>query len=258
MAKTTKKAAAEKQYHIHLGPGDIPPYVLLPGDPGRVSKIAGYFDGAEHVATNREYCTWKGSVGGVPIACTSTGIGCPSSAIALEELIKIGCHTFIRVGTCGSLQPGVDLGDLAITTATVREDGTTRQYVPLEYPAVADLDVTLAHREAARKLRLRAHTGIGQTKDAFYTEGGTDLPLAELQALRWKAWERANVISTSMEASALFVVGSIRRVRVGEVLAVIGLTYKDTPIVKKVGVEEAIRCAIEAVKILAAADGKRR
>lgn len=245
---------AEKEYHIDLAPGDIPPYVLLPGDPGRVPKIAEYFDEAEHVATKREYCTWKGKVGGLPIACTSTGIGCPSAAIAIEELIKIGCHTFIRVGTCGSLQPGVDVGDLAITTATVREDGTSLQYVPLHYPAVADLDVTLALREAAKKLGVKGHCGIGQTKDAFYTEGANGLPLAEQQALRWKCWERSNVISTSMEASALFVIGSIRKVRVGEVLAVIGLTYKDEPIVKKVGVEDAIRCAIEAMQSLAKAD----
>ena len=242
---------SEKQYHIKLGPGDIPRCVILPGDPGRVEKIASYFDEAEHVVTNREYCTWKGKVGNLPIACTSTGIGCPSAAIALEELIKIGCDTFIRVGTCGSLQPGVDVGDLAITTASVREDGTTAQYVPLSYPAVADLDVTLALREAAQKLGFKAHTGIGHTKDAFYTEGEEGLPMAEHLALQWKAWERSNVISTSMEASALFVVGSIKKVRVGEVLAVIGLTYCDQPIVKKVGVEEAIKCAIEAMKILA-------
>lgn len=239
-----------KQYHIALGPGDIPPYVLLPGDPGRVELIARMWDTREHVATNREYCTWRGTAGGVPIACTSTGIGCPSAAIALEELIKIGCHTFIRVGTCGSLQPGVDVGDLAITTATVREEGTSVQYVPLSYPAVADLDVTLALREAARRCGFRAHTGIGQTKDAFYTEGAKDLPMFEAQEERWRCWERSNVISTSMEAAALFVVGSIRKVRVGEVMAVIGLTYKDEPITKKVGVEDAVRCAIEAVKAL--------
>src|SRR5512138_2639911 len=130
-----------KQYHIGLSTGDVSPYVLLPGDPARVPMIAKLWDKREHVATNREYCTWRGTVGGLPIACTSTGIGCPSAAIALEELIKIGCHTFIRVGTCGSLQPGVGIGDLAITTATVREEGTTQQYVPLAYPAVADLDV---------------------------------------------------------------------------------------------------------------------
>jgi uridine phosphorylase len=239
-----------KQYHIALSAGEIPPYVLLPGDPGRVALIAKLWDKAEHVVTNREYCTWRGSVGGMPIACVSTGIGGPAAAIAIEELHKIGCHTFIRVGTCGSLQPGVDVGDLVVTTATVREDGTSVQYVPLSYPAVADLDVTLALRAAAARCGYRAHTGIGQTKDAFYTEGAEDLPMAEAQKERWRCWRRANVLSTSMEAAALFVIGSIRKVRVGEVLAVIGLTYKDEPITKKVGVEAAARCGIEAMKAL--------
>jgi uridine phosphorylase len=243
-----------RQYHIGLSAGDVSPYVLLPGDPARVPMIAKLWDKREHVVTNREYCTWRGTVGGMPIACTSTGIGGPSAAIAIEELVKIGCHTFIRVGTCGSLQTYVNVGDLVISTATVREDGTSVQYVPLGYPAVANLDVTLALRDAALRCGLRAHTGIGQTKDAFYTEGAEDLPMAEAQKERWACWKRANVLATSMEAAALFVIGSIRRVRVGEVLAVIGLTYKDEPITKKVGVEAAARCAIEAMRYLWARD----
>jgi uridine phosphorylase len=253
---TRKPTMAEKgkQYHIALSAGDIAPYVLLPGDPGRVAMIARLWDEKEQVASNREYCSWRGTVGGMPIACVSTGIGGPSAAIAIEELCRIGCHTFIRVGTCGSLQPGVKVGDLVVTTATVREDGTSVQYVPLSYPAVADLDVTLALREAASRCGFRAHTGIGQTKDAFYTESADDLPMAEAQRERWVCWQRANVLSTSMEAAALLVIGSIRRVRVGEVLAVIGLTYKDQPIAKKVGVEAAARCGIEAIKALYARD----
>ena len=139
---------------------------------------------------------------------------------------------------------------MSITTASVRDDGTTAQYVPLSYPAVADLDVTLALRESAKKLGLPWHAGIGHTKDAFYTESDEGLPMQEEQAKKWLALERANVISTSMEASALFVLGSIKGVRVGEILAVIGLTSSHEPIVKKVGVDDAIRCAIEAMKIL--------
>src|SRR5512137_316875 len=127
------------QYHIHLKQGDVGRYVLLPGDPGRVPKIASFFDEAREVACNREFRTYTGTVDGIRVSCTSTGIGCPSTAIALEELVKVGADTFIRIGTGGSLQREVGLGDLCITTGAVREEGTTRQYVPLSYPAVADV-----------------------------------------------------------------------------------------------------------------------
>jgi uridine phosphorylase len=238
------------QYHINLKPGDVGRYVLLPGDPGRVPKIAAFFDEAKEVAFNREYRTYTGFVDGIKISCTSTGIGCPSTAIAVEELIKIGADTFIRIGTAGSLQRAVGLGDVCITTAAVREEGTTRQYVPLSYPAVADLDVTLALREGARKLGLKHHCGIGHCKDAFYIEGEDTLPIAQENRMKWDAWYKSNVLTTSMEASALFVIASIRKVRAGEILAIIGLTYDDAPIIAKVGIDEAIRAAIEAVKIL--------
>ena len=242
---------SEVEYHVQLKKGDVGRYVLLPGDPGRVPYIASFFDKSEKVAQNREYTTYTGEVDGIKISATSTGIGCPSAAICIEELANIGADTFIRIGTAGSLQEWVELGDVVISTAAVREEGTTVQYVPLSYPAVADLDVTLALREAARKLGVRAHAGISHCKDAFYTENAKHLPLAEYNEARWNAWYRSNVLSTSMENAALFVVGSIRKVRVGEALAIIGLTYKDTPIVShKVGVDDAIKIAIEAVKIL--------
>ncbi|MDY0145003.1 MAG: nucleoside phosphorylase [Kiritimatiellia bacterium] len=247
--KASKKAAAEMQYHVHLKPGDVGRYVLLPGDPGRVPLIASFFDNAKEVAYNREYRTYTGTVDGIKVSCCSTGIGCPSTAIAVEELIKCGADTFIRIGTCGALQREVKLGDLCITTGAVREEGTSRQYVPLSYPAVADLDVTLALRQAAAKLKFPAHTGIGHCKDAFFIED-KDIPIREEIDALWNAWYRSNVISTSMESGALFVIASIRRVRAGEILATIGLTYDDAPIIAKVGVEEAIRTAIEAIKIL--------
>jgi uridine phosphorylase len=256
--KPAKRPAAKKapapaeepmQYHVHLRPSDIGRYVILPGDPGRVPKIAAYFDDAHEVAFNREYRTFTGTIDGIKVSCTSTGIGCPSTAIAVEELIKCGADTFIRVGTCGALQPEVDVGDLCITTGAVREEGTTRQYVPLSYPAVADLDVTLALRQAAKNLGFVAHTGIGHCKDAFFIED-KDIPIREDIEAKWNAWYKSNVISTSMESAALFVVSSIRRAHAGEVLATIGLTYKDAPITKVVGVDEAIRTAIEAIKIL--------
>jgi uridine phosphorylase len=242
------------QYHIHLKQGDVGRYVLLPGDPGRVPKIAAFFDEAREVAFNREFRTFTGTVDGIKVSCTSTGIGCPSTAIAVEELIKCGADTFIRIGTAGSLQKEVGLGDLCITTASVREEGTSRQYVPLSYPAVANLDVTCALREGCRKLGLRHHVGINHCKDAFFIEGDGELPLEDENRSKWKAWYRSNVLSTSMESAALFVVSSIKRVRAGEVVAIIGLTYDDKPIVAKVGIEDAIKAAVEAIRILDAVD----
>lgn len=246
------------QYHIHLKKGDIGRYVILPGDPGRVPKIAEYFDNSREIAFNREYRTCAGTVDGISIAAVSTGIGCPSAAICIEELVKIGCDTFIRVGTAGSLQKEVGLGDLTISMSAVREEGTSRQYVPLSYPATSSFEVTHALKEAAGKLGFKAHVGVTHCKDAFYTEGaeGEELPLGDHTRQMWQAWYRANVLSTSMESAALFTIGAIRRVLVGEVTAIIGLTYDDQPIAnKKLGVEEAIRTAIEAVKII---DGWRR
>ncbi|MFP4496629.1 MAG: uridine phosphorylase [Vulcanimicrobiota bacterium] len=240
----------ETQYHIGLKKGDVGRYVILPGDPGRVPKIASYFDEAEKVAQNREYTTYTGTVDGIKVSCTSTGIGCPSAAIALEELIRIGADTFIRVGTAGAIQPGIKLGDIVVSTAAIREEGTTRQYVPLSYPAVGDLDVAWALRKGARNLGLNCHCGIMHCKDSFYIEEPEMIPQFTHNNQLWETWQRSQVLATSMESAALFVIGSIRKVRVGEVTAIIGLTYGDAPIVKKVGVEEAIKTSIEAVKIL--------
>ncbi|MDI6642030.1 MAG: uridine phosphorylase [Elusimicrobiota bacterium] len=247
-----------KEYHIGLGKGDVGRYVLLPGDPGRTEIIAKFFENAKEIAFNREYRTFTGFIKGydgkkIKISTTSTGIGCPSTAICIEELIKIGADTFIRIGTAGSLQKEVRLGDVVISTAAVREEGTTRQYVPISYPAVANLEVTNALVEAAKKLDVMYHVGIVHCKDAFYTEstkGSPPIPLSEHNEQMWNAWYRSNVLATSMESAALFVISSIKRVYAGEVLAIIGLTYSDEPVVKKVGIEEAIKVAIEAVKII--------
>ncbi len=125
------------QYHVELVPGDVAPYVLLPGDPGRVPLVASYWDEAREVARNREYVTYTGTYRGAPISCTSTGIGAPSTAIALEELARVGATTFVRIGTCGSLQTRARVGDLAIFDSAARYDGASRLYAPLEFPAVA-------------------------------------------------------------------------------------------------------------------------
>ncbi|MFC1851658.1 uridine phosphorylase [candidate division CSSED10-310 bacterium] len=245
---------SSKEYHIALSNEDVGRYVILPGDPARAEHIAGFFDEATEMAFNREYRTFTGTIDGIRVSTTSTGIGCPSAAICVEELIRCGADTFIRVGTAGGLQPEIELGDVVITTATVRDEGTSRQYVPLEYPAVAHFDVTTALKQAAQKLKFRYHMGIGHTKDAFFTEDVKEVPLQEYTQQRWKVWERAQVLSTSMEAAAIFVISAIKKVRAGEILAIIGLTYKHDPVIKKVGVDEAIKIALEAVKILAAQD----
>ncbi|MDW8056309.1 MAG: nucleoside phosphorylase [Elusimicrobiota bacterium] len=246
------------QYHIGLGKGDVGEYVLLPGDPKRTELIAKFFDEPKEIAFNREFRTFTGYITGydgkkIKISTTSTGIGCPSAAICIEELINIGAKVFIRVGTAGSLQRYVKVGHIVISSATVREDGTSRQYVPLSYPAVADIDVVNALITAAKRLGFKYHVGIVHTKDAFYTESFSDtesVPLKEYNEVLWKVWERSNILATSMESSALFVIGSVRKVKVGEILAIIGSTMSKNPIIKKVGIEEAIKVAIESVKIL--------
>jgi uridine phosphorylase len=248
----------EKQYHVQLAKGDVGRYVLLPGDPGRVPKIAGYLKNAREVAQNREYTTYTGEVDGIKVSVTSTGIGCPSAAIAVEELARVGADTFIRVGTAGTLQDHVKLGDLVISTSTVREDGTSLQYVPVNYPAVADFQLTMALYEAARKLGYAAHLGISQTKDAFFTEeDDPHLPRYEAIRERWETWRKANVLASSMESAAIFVISSIRKLRAAEILAIIGSSFSDKPIQKKVGIDEAIRTSIEAIKIIAARDKKK-
>ncbi len=245
------------QYHIGLKEGDVGKYVLLPGDPKRTELIAKFFDSAQEIMFNREFRTFTGYITGyngekIKISTTSTGIGCPSAAICIEELANIKAKVFIRVGTAGALQPNIKLGDIVISTATVREDGTSKQYVPLSYPAVANIEVVTALIESAKKLNLNFHVGITHCKDAFYTEslGQNIIPLKEYNEILWKVWQRSNVLATSMESSALFIIGSIRKLLVGEVLAIIGSTFSKKPIMKKVGVEDAIKVAIEAVKIL--------
>jgi len=251
----------EIQYHISLKKGDIGPYVILTGDPGRVPFIAKYFDHAEKVAQNREYVTYTGTVGGIKISAVSTGIGCPSTAICIEELSRIGANTFIRVGTAGSLQESVKYGDLVISTGTVREEGTTRQYIPVNYPAVPDYETLSALVESTKKLGYSYHYGITHCKDAFYSEINQGLPMDEENSKIWTYWRKSNVLATSMEAAAIFVLASLKKLRSGEVRAVIGLTYDEKPVSnilqKDVVVEHAIKTAIEAIKLLHLKDTKK-
>lgn len=211
----------EKQYHIQLERGDVGKYVLLPGDPGRCEPISRLFDNPVHIASNREYTTYSGYLDGVKVSVTSTGIGCPSAAIALEELVRVGADTFIRVGTSGHIQKDSVSGELAIITGAIRDEGTTRHYMPIEFPAIADIDLVMALKQAAQENGARYRLGITQSKDSFYGQHEPErMGVAADLMNRWKAWEIGGAICSEMEASALFVIASMLRVRAGAIMMV--------------------------------------
>jgi len=214
------------QYHIRCQDGDVAPYVLLPGDPGRVSIVAAHWDESHQVAQNREYVTYTGIYKGVPISCTSTGIGCPSTAIAVEELARVGARVFIRIGTCGTFQDHVHTGDLAIFDAAMRYDGASRLYAPLEFPAVASLDVTQALIESARALEARYHVGITRSADSFYARHAR--PGSSFNNFWQSDWaqhfadlQRLGVLGAEMEASIIFVLARVWGLRAGAVAVVV-------------------------------------
>ncbi len=242
------------QPHIMCGVGDVARYALLPGDPQRVERIASHLDEARKVADYRGYVTYTGEAGVVAISACSTGIGCPSAAIVVEELMRIGVETFIRVGTTGSLQPGLDSGDIVVATAAVRGEGTSRSYVPVEYPAAASLDVTMALLDAAEELGVEVYPGIVLSTDAYY--GGNE------EALR--KYGAANVLSIEMEASTVFVLAALRGKRAGAIMVVDGNLATGTgkgefepgektgELADKVqsSIDDEIRIAIRACQIL--------
>ncbi|RLE59437.1 MAG: uridine phosphorylase [Thermoprotei archaeon] len=240
------------QYHIQCRPGDVAPYVLLPGDPERSEKIAKTWDEWKFVARHREYVTYTGRYKGAPISVTSTGIGGPAAAIAVEELLRVGVHTFIRVGTTGAIQPEIKVGDIIITRASVRLEGTSKQYVRVEYPAVASYEVVMALIEAAETLGVRYHVGITATTDSFYTgqarpgyggykQSWMDTLIPDLRAAR--------VLNFEMESATILTLANIYGARAGCVCAVLANRITDEFAVGA-GVENAILVANEAVKIL--------
>jgi len=214
---------SEVQYHIQMKEGDVADFVILPGDPGRVETIANHFDTAEVVAHNREYKTMTGKYKGRSVSVTSTGIGCPSTAIAVEELANIGATTFVRMGTSGAMQEFTRVGDKVIATGAVRYEGTSVQYMPIEFPAVASHDMVTALVNSASDAKLNYHTGIVQSKDSFYGQHSPeDMPIASELLQKWDAWIKGGVLCSEMEAATLFVVGSYRKLRTGAVLLVAG------------------------------------
>lgn len=213
---------SDKMYHIGLTKDDVEGITaaILPGDPGRVPLIAAQLSHSKPIAQNREYTSWSGTdTGGKEILVMSTGMGGPSTAIALEELHMLGIDTVIRVGTCGGMQPEVCAGDLIIVSGAVRQEGTSREYVPVEYPAVADLTVTNALKAAAEALHFRHHVGIVQCKDSFYGQHDPKrMPVGYDLMNKWDAWKKAGVLASEMETAALFVVSGILKMRAGAVM----------------------------------------
>jgi uridine phosphorylase len=253
--------SSEMMHHIRMKRGDVGRYVLLPGDPGRCQRIAAYFDGADKVAENREYTTYSGFLLNEKVSVTSTGIGGPSAAIAVEELAQIGADTFIRVGTSGGFQDYTAIGDLAIVLAAAREEGTTQLYVPLAFPAVADLEVTMALKTAATELGVRHHVGICRSTDSFYGSLSPEsMPVGKELEHRLNAWFAAGVLCSEMEAATVLTVSRIRGKRAGCV-ALINSNRRLPPLdpeelKKRRDLDPLIRTAVEALKILIVQDRK--
>ena len=244
----------EGEYHIHVKKGEVGRYVIMPGDPGRVEKIAQYFDNPRFISQNREFVTWTGTLDGVPVSATSTGIGGPSAAIAIEELIHCGADTFIRIGTSGGMRKDVIGGDLCIATGAIRFEGTSREYAPIEWPAVPDFDVTLALRDAAKMLGMKAHMGVVQCKDSFYGQHSPNsMPVGPQLNFDWQAWLAMGAVCSEMESAALFTVCAARGVRAGSVMHVVAnqtrreLGLEDP---QAYGTNSAIQTAVEAIRLL--------
>lgn len=243
----------QEQYHIKVKKGDVGKYVILPGDPGRCKEIAKYFENSSLVASNREFTTYTGTLLGEKVSVTSTGIGGPSASIAMEELVACGADTFIRIGTCGGINMKVKSGECVIATGAVRNEGTSREYAPLEFPAVSDFEITTALVHACKKLDLRYHCGVVQCKDSFYGQHSPErMPVSYELLEKWEAWKRLGVLASEMESAALFTVASALGVKCGSIFQVVwnqerkaaGYEEEDC-----MSTENAIKAAVEAIKI---------
>lgn len=245
-------------YHLGVYPQQIHPYVILPGDPKRVPKIAALLDDPYPVADQREFCTWNGRLASVPVTVTSTGIGGPSASIAAEELIQCGAHTLLRVGTCGAIQPDLKVGTLVIPTGAVRKEGTGCAYLPLEFPAVPDYRVVRALEQSAQRLEAPCKLGVVESKDSFYAQHDPDsMPVRRMLKEKWQMWEQAGVLASEMECATLFLTAAVRRVRAGAVLLVCNNHAWDRPqqpVEEDFDVGPMLQTAVEALKLLIAED----
>lgn len=244
----------EEQFHIKVKKEDIGKYVILPGDPGRVEPIAKFLENPAYVGSFREFTIWNGYLEGELVTVCSSGIGGPSASLAVEELSNLGAEYFIRVGTCGAISMDVLGGDVIIPTGAIRFEGTTRQYVPLEYPAVPDYEVVGYLVRAAKNLNRKSHTGVIQSKDSFYAQHDPDSkPVAAMLNQYWEAWKGMGVLGSEMECSTLFVVGQYKRVKTGAVVLVNANQER-----RKAGLDDpkcfdnniSIEVAVEAYKLM--------
>lgn len=252
---------ANKLYHIQVAPGEVGRYVIMPGDPKRCAKIAEYFENPVLIADNREYVTYTGTLDGVKVSVTSTGIGGPSAAIAMEELYRCGADTFVRIGTCGGMQPEVKSGEVVIATGAIRMEGTSREFAPMEFPAVADLTVTNALVDAAKQKGYPFHAGVVQCKDSFYGQHEPETKPVSYELInKWEAWKRLGCLASEMESAALFVVASYLHVRAGSCFLVVANQERE-----KLGLENpvvhdtdmAIQVAVEAIRKLIQEDKEK-
>lgn len=255
------------QYHVKLSEGDVAPYVMLPGDPGRVPVVASHWDEAREVAHNREYVTYTGTYRDVPISCTSTGIGSPSTAIAIEELARVGATTCLRVGTCGTFRDDVGLGDIAIIDAAMRSDGASALYAPLEFPAVAHHEVVDAAIEATAAAGLRSHVGTTCSTDLFYVpRAGSAFGGYEQSSWReaYEDMQRMNVLAIDMEASVIVTLGRIWGLRAGAIAVVADAIFpaeasgpfdpESSFDAGEENVERLVRAGCETIRVLAERD----
>lgn len=244
----------ERQFHIQCEKGDVGRYCILPGDPGRCEFIASYFDNPRKVMVNREYTTYTGRLLGEPVSVCSTGIGGPSAVIAIEELAAIGADTFVRVGTCGGINLKVQSDDVVIATGAIRHEGASREYAPIEFPAVPDYEVLAALVEAAKARGNRWHAGVVQCKDSFYGQHDpTRMPVSYELLQKWEAWKRLGTLASEMESAALFTAASALGVRCGSAFHVIWNQERDAaglPQDESHDVSAAVEVGVEAVKLL--------
>ena len=243
-----------RQYHIHLTADDVGRYCILPGDPKRCEKIAAHLDDAQLVGDNREFTTYLGTLDGERVCVCSTGIGGPSAAIAMEELTRCEVDTFIRVGTCGGMDINVKGGDLVIATGAIRMEGTSREYAPIEFPAVADHECVCALEQAAKELGMNYHVGVVQCKDSFYGQHeAARMPVGYELQNKWDAWLKLGCKASEMESAAMFTVGAALGVRVGTILLAVANQERERQGLVNPQVydmEPAIETAVEAIRNL--------
>jgi uridine phosphorylase len=214
----------EVKYHINLSEHDLEgaKIAILPGDPGRVSEIAKYLDNPKKIGQNREYTSYLGDLEGKKVLVISTGMGGPSTAICVEELAMIGIEYLIRVGTSGGMRLDVEAGDIVIPTGAIRQEGTSKEYLPIEFPAVPDYDVLTALKEASDKFGYKNHLGVVQCKDSFYGQHSPSrMPVSYELENKWNAWLKAGTLCSEMETASLFTVSQTLNLHAGAILLVI-------------------------------------